>query len=952
MKRAIVCAVLFTCLLGLTGCHLAPVQPAAIDMIQSYKEIPGITTDEISAVEDLLASTDRLTYGHILSKESFRLPDGSFTGFTVSLCGLLTDLFGVPFVPVFYEGREELQESLDGNAVDFTGNLTATPENLQKYYMTHAIAERPLSLFTKPDSDIKGESDIEGRTISFLAGSAIAALIRDVYGIDFQAVEAAGYADAADMLASGRVDAFITEGDADPTFQEYGSFRAIGVFPLVYTSVSMATADPRVAPIISAVDRLIMADTSGRLFTLYEEGDDEYTRYKLNQSLTEEEKAYISEKTSTGTKVGVAFEHDNYPISFYNEEDHEIQGIAVDILTEINRLTGLEFESKTTLNTPWTEIMEKLRSNEISMVTELIYSEARERDFIWTTRPTISSYYALLSKADDPYVSPQQVTHATVGAMSGSIYEEMYVAYFHTRDNLKLYNTQNEAFDALEKGEIDLMIATEMMLLTQTNLREKPNYKVNLSLNTQIESLFGFSKNEVLLRSIMDKCQMYIRVDTIRRSWTNRTFDYVNKLALIRTDYLLVFSMVLCIILIVIIMLLLKTKRLGRDLARQTVEAQVASKAKSSFLANMSHEIRTPLNAIIGMSIIAKNSITDQEKAISSMNQVIASSHHLLGIINDVLDMSKIESGKLELVFEPFSLRKAYEEVSGIISQRCSEKNIRFMSNLDDIDDRILVGDHLRVNQVLINLLGNAVKFTDESGKIMLFVEVLEESDDDILLKFSVCDNGIGMTEEQLQRLFVPFDQTDKSVAAKYGGTGLGLSISRNLIRMMNSDITVKSELNTGSTFCFELRFAKGDVAIDKSSDIPDHIDFSGKRILLVEDISINRMIISEILSFTGVEIHEAVNGQKAIEVFASSPVGFFNLILMDIQMPVMDGYEATNNIRFLNREDADLPIIAMTANAFKEDIEDALSAGMNGHLSKPVDIGALLHTLMEFLKP
>lgn len=381
-------------------------------------------------------------------------------------------------------------------------------------------------------------------------------------------------------------------------------------------------------------------------------------------------------------------------------------------------------------------------------------------------------------------------------------------------------------------------------------------------------------------------------------------------------------------------------------------KAEAAASSKANFLANMSHEIRTPLNAIIGMSVIAKNSIENREKALSSINQIITSSHFLLGILNDVLDMSKIEFGKLTLSSEPFSLLDAYWEVSGIITERCREKNINFITNMNEMNEAILIGDKLRLNQVLINLLGNAVKFTNNSGEITFLIRVMEEDDNKIRLSYSVSDNGIGMSQDQISRLFLPFEQADNSIASKYGGTGLGLTISRNLVSFMGGELKVESELGKGSKFFFELWFPKGGQLNTILPEIPDKIDFTGKRILFAEDIEINRLIICEILSPTGIEIIEVENGQEAVENFDHSPPGFYDLIFMDVKMPVMGGYEATKQIRALEHKDAKkIPIIAMTANAYKEDIDQCLAAGMNGHIAKPVDTTVLLKILLEYIK-
>lgn len=387
-------------------------------------------------------------------------------------------------------------------------------------------------------------------------------------------------------------------------------------------------------------------------------------------------------------------------------------------------------------------------------------------------------------------------------------------------------------------------------------------------------------------------------------------------------------------------------------LEEQTLAATVASRAKSDFLARMSHEIRTPLNAIMGMTQVARKA-TSAKKANVSLDEIACASTHLLGILNDVLDMSKIESGKFELSHAPFALRQALEEVAKIIALRSREQNIRFVVDFGDLTPAIsIAGDKLRLKQILINLLGNAVKFTPKEGEIDFVVNIVRQTDSKLTVTFTVKDTGIGMTTKQVGNLFMAFEQADSTIAARYGGTGLGLAISQSLVESMGGLITVQSAPNQGSTFTFTLALPRAkDVkkpVAHKEGAIPD---LSGKRILLVDDNEINRLILLELLEETHVDIDEAFDGVQALERFTSSPAGYYDLIFMDVQMPNLNGYETTRHIRELPSADATtIPIIAMTANAYKEDIERALESGMNGHIAKPIDINNVMNTLIENL--
>ncbi len=403
-----------------------------------------------------------------------------------------------------------------------------------------------------------------------------------------------------------------------------------------------------------------------------------------------------------------------------------------------------------------------------------------------------------------------------------------------------------------------------------------------------------------------------------------------------------------------------ESRRIEQALRDSFFQAQRANSAKTLFMSQMSHDIRTPLNSILGMVQIALDHMGDQERFIDCMNKIEHSGRHLLGLINNVLDLSAIESGKTVIASVDFDMKQLLDDTMKMVKPLAEKKNHNLIIDIQPMHSAVN-GDPLKLRQLLMNVLGNAVKYTPDGGEIRFTAEEFEPDRQDVgRYMFTVQDNGMGMSQEFVSKMFDPFVRADDSRTTKVEGTGLGMAIALNLARMMNGNIAVRSQIGEGSIFEITVCLKRGeehnlDIYSELIMDEPkkeklSDYDFGGKRVLLAEDLEFNAEIATEFLNQANIVVDLANNGAEAVRMYADSPTGYYNLIFMDIQMPEMDGHTAARKIRSLSKEDAlTIPIIAMTANAFVEDITKAHEVGMNGHIAKPIETAVLLAELKRW---
>ena len=922
-----------------------------------YRAVPAVTAEEIAAIEKLKNEREALVYGMMPSSEAFFMATtGKPSGFAALFAEELSELFGIKVKLVQLEWAE-LVEQFESGKISFTSELSPTPERLEKYAMSAPVARRVLQIFTHTHGmPLETIRQTRKPRYAFLDGSNTYDRVRKAEGDTFEAIFVYDSKELLHLFERQQVDAFFDEGPGMAFISDNADGAAKDYYPLSMASLSLATAEQSLAPFISVLDKYLDAGYGRRLISLYEQGERDYLRHRILSVLTDEERAYVHKHVENNVPIPMIFEGENYPNSFWNAEENEFQGIAVDLLARIADITGLAFVNTNEKDGLWIDNMHALEKGTVAFVSDLTRTKQREGKFLWTENPYGRDYYAMVSLESAPDANAREILYSRVGMQKDAGLVDIYQEWFPGSDNIVFFPNNTEAFTALDRREIDFLMLSRNTLLVMTNYLEKSGYRANIVFDYPLSSQFGFNKNEVLLASIISRVQNVIDVDRIYSRWTSKTFDYSKA----RMQYLIIITACLSVVFVLLLILVVSQRRMNRrletaveirtrELSIQTQAAESASRAKRDFLSNMSHEIRTPLNAIIGMTEVALRETDAPFKIRRAVKEVATASGHLRDIINDILDFSKIEAGKLELHSEAFHLFRLLDEIFSMMQQRCLDSNINFIIDFSEFGDTCVSGDRLRLKQVLINLIGNAVKFTPEMGIIHYTVHRTAVTKDAITLDFRIRDNGIGIGQEQLSRLFTAFEQADKSISTKFGGTGLGLAISQRIIQQMGGTIVVESELGNGSTFHFTLTLPlAGEPSTPELGDVVVP-DLSGRRILVVEDIAVNRLVLSELLSITNVAIEEAVDGQEAVEVFERSPVNHFDLIFMDVQMPRMNGYEATKALRSLERPDAKtIPIFAMTANAYREDVTNALDAGMNDHIAKPVDINIVQTKLGE----
>ncbi|MCL2265105.1 MAG: transporter substrate-binding domain-containing protein [Treponema sp.] len=1061
---------------------------------KSYREIPGVTDDEIAVIEEIKKQTGEFIYGMITSTEAFSKADGELNGFSELFSRWLTELFGIKFTLRNYTWFN-LLEALESGEADFTGDLSANDERRETYLMTGSIAQRSVKYFRIADSPPISEISKTRLPIYILQEkNTVAADILYYSGGTFEPIFIQEYDEAYELLKTGQADALVAESVQEAFWDSYSDITATEFYPLIYSPVSLSTQNSKLAPFISVVQKALENGAVHYLHELYDTGHLEYMKHRLYNKLSDEEINYI--KQNPVIRLGA--EYDYYPVSYFDERNKKWQGIAFEVLDEISSLSGLEFTVAHSNKTQFFQLLQMLETGDLDMVIELIRSPEREGRYLWPANSVMTERSVLISRVDYRKVSLNRIHSEKIGLNRGTAHSEFFHSWFPNHPNVTEFSSQQDSFDALINGKVDLVMNSYSSLLNLTNYRELPDYKVNIIFNNSFASTFGFNKSRELLCSIIDKALVMIDTESIADHWRNRTYDYRLNVAQARTPWLIGFIALSLLVLSLVAVLFFRSRMAGKELeglvkkrtyelALQTATlttlfdsipdliftksldlkflhcnkaflehfnkdidevvgstdgiemgmsdeeadaykntdrmvidekqtftieeyiphfkgtkplyetikmplmldgkvvgimgiarditkrkeaeaaALAASKSKSTFLANMSHEIRTPMNAILGVTELLLQHDKIPDDIGEGLDKIYSSCDLLLGIINDILDFSKIEAGKLDIMPAQYKVANMINNSVHLNMMRIESKPIAFELKINENIPVKLIGDELRIKQILNNLLSNAFKYTD-SGKVLLSVEAERLPEDiknnQVTIIIQVRDTGHGMTKEQLGKMFEEYSRFVQGTKINVEGTGLGLAITQRLINLMNGKIHVESEPGNGTLFVVRLpqeivdnevfgidaaenlqQFRRNYMKSRKRGQITRDPMPYGK-VLVVDDVETNIYVAVGLMKLYGLKIDIAMNGKDAIDKIEEGNI--YDVLFMDHMMPEMDGIETAKRIRKLGYL---FPIVALTANAVAGQAEMFMRNGFDDFISKPIDIRQLNSVLNRFIR-
>lgn len=877
--------------------------------------------------------------------------DGSVTGYVYEYLQTIAQYTGWEYEFVEMDLAEAI-EAIKTGEIDLLPGVQYTDERAQYMdYSSAPMGEGGTVLCVMPEKNTHAFNDFasfDGMRIATLNGSVRTEEVRErlaEYGAEAEFVVFDSDTEAKKALEDGKVDAVLMSNSRCE--EKYKIVARVSNMPVYFA--------------LNQWDSSLKEETDYAMELIhlqnpyYEaELDKKYYGDVIEQVLlTSEEIAYVN---NVGA-ITVAISEEMEPLEYFDQEERHYAGIVMDFYNLISEYTGLEFmfvargEEET--------LKAQIKEDEVQLIGSMINDEELAGGL--GVRLTDTYYKCSLTAVVNNKVENYYDKSITVAVQQGySVFQKAAQNLGYT--DIIYYESLEACIDAVNKG-------TAAMTLIPTYSRERlveHAYYRNISSftlpDTDYEFSIGVSQNtDGELYSILNKAIAAIDQETrnglVIANLENTKLSNISWKDFLAEHILLIMGIGLvisCVMAVITYWRYLERKRMNEVLQESVEQAEYARRAKDDFLSRMSHDMRTPMNAIIGISTLGEEEAQD-EASRDYFKNILLSAEFLLGLINDILDMSKIENTDFTLHPVRYSIADFTRQIESSIVPLCRQKNITFLFEKEEIGAEIAVIDRLRFEQIMINLLTNAVKFTPSGGTIELRIKSLEMKGRISRKRFIIRDNGIGMSPQFMEHMYEPFAQEHSTLMERTEGSGLGLAIVNKLISMMGGTIQCNSEPGKGTEFIIEM-----DMEICEQQESAQETEkrqqkqeyhLKGKKILLCDDHPLNTQIARKVLEKQGIQVITAVNGSEGLRIFSESETGAFDAILMDIRMPVMDGLTAAKKIRQLAREDAKrIPIIAMTANAYEEDREKSQNAGMNEHLAKPIEPSHLYEVLEAFI--
>mgnify|MGYP004458400489 CR=1 FL=1 len=839
-----------------------------------------------------------------------------------------------------YAPFKECLDMLEDGEIDLLGSVSYTPERAESIdYSTYAEGTERYWIYTREEHADLADGDLKqmnGCRIGAADGSYQKELLEkwlDSNQIQAEVVICKGYDEMIEKLDADELDALVV-----PALSVNSDFIAIANIGAsdCYFGVSKSRPD-LLKELNSALEEINNTETdySSKLYARYE------GKAVINYALNKEEKQWLDAHENT---IRVGYLKDNLP--FCGEENGKLTGILGTVLNTVQE--KYEITIKAVPCSMGEQMNEALQSGEIDIAGPIIQDLYTQEQFQVILTDEIFDITPVVIYKGNEYNS----SISTIAATETSLYSELMVSLLFPDAEIKLYDTQEECLEAVANGKAGATVipSSKINLLNESPLTKslsfaemakrqelamfttRENRRAATIINKAIEQSSNVLNGVVLAQNSVSEKKMTLR----------DVFAEYGGLA-VGVSFVIIF------VLLLLVYSLSVSRKKQMEALKEAQDANAANIAKTTFLNHMSHDIRTPMNAIVGFTDIAMKRKPDKEVE-NCLKKIRQSSEYLMTLINDVLDISRIESGKLEYKPVPVDFRDMTDTVLSIARGYMENRDLNFCVSREELKTPYVMADELRIREVLLNIISNAVKFTKDGGTISFAAENAPGNDEHhIIIRYRISDTGIGMSEEFQTRIFDEFSQENGGARTSYKGTGLGMAIAKQYVDLMGGKIEVSSRQGVGSTFTVEIPLLIAEqVQTEEKEKLRKDMDLHSLHVLLAEDNDLNAEIAIALLEEKGMIVTRAADGKSALTQFCDTAPGTFDLILMDIMMPEMNGYEVTKAIRNLpdRPEGKEIPIIAMTANAFAEDIQAALDAGMNAHVAKPIDMDILISAI------